>query len=365
MRGVLAACLTLCACAPTTARITVREGAGESAPSSLSVSVFDARRALQPSFALPAGPLPGTFLVELPDLTQTIRIAVDGPAGAARQEGAVTVPVVAHQESRADLTLSAATADRDGDGVPDAIDDCPDAPNAEQADADGDGRGDVCQNRVFTGGASRCPGGFLLCDGFESGLGQWTLDTTGGAVTVDAAQVARGAHAALFHGDGLAAGNSHQVVIATARVSYGAAQPLFIRAFVFLPSGRPASGINLLNHQQSVAPYGGATVGIDDAQNLIFIDYANGNVYQQSSTALTTGAWRCLEWELSGDGANGASHVWLDDAPVADLAIESGLVVGPAPPFGDIQLGLIAGAPAQDLWLDEIAIDTTRIGCAR
>ena len=34
--------------------------------------------------------------------------------------------------------------DRDGDGVPDAIDNCPDTPNPDQADSDGDGAGDAC-----------------------------------------------------------------------------------------------------------------------------------------------------------------------------------------------------------------------------
>jgi Thrombospondin type 3 repeat len=34
--------------------------------------------------------------------------------------------------------------DRDGDGVPDAVDNCPDVKNADQANEDGDARGDAC-----------------------------------------------------------------------------------------------------------------------------------------------------------------------------------------------------------------------------
>ncbi len=37
-------------------------------------------------------------------------------------------------------------ADTDSDGVPDALDNCPNAANANQADGDGDGDGDVCDN---------------------------------------------------------------------------------------------------------------------------------------------------------------------------------------------------------------------------
>ena len=36
--------------------------------------------------------------------------------------------------------------DGDGDGVPDALDNCPTTPNPDQADADGDGVGDACDN---------------------------------------------------------------------------------------------------------------------------------------------------------------------------------------------------------------------------
>jgi Thrombospondin type 3 repeat len=36
-------------------------------------------------------------------------------------------------------------ADTDADGVPDAIDNCPNTPNPNQADSDGDGTGDACQ----------------------------------------------------------------------------------------------------------------------------------------------------------------------------------------------------------------------------
>jgi serine protease AprX len=53
-------------------------------------------------------------------------------------------------EFAADTGLCApvvAGRDRDGDGVPDKSDNCPKAANADQADADGDGKGDACDRR--------------------------------------------------------------------------------------------------------------------------------------------------------------------------------------------------------------------------
>lgn len=40
------------------------------------------------------------------------------------------------------------STDTDGDGVPDAIDNCPDTANADQADEDGDGAGDACEGEL-------------------------------------------------------------------------------------------------------------------------------------------------------------------------------------------------------------------------
>ncbi|PNU18794.1 hypothetical protein C2E25_15795 [Geothermobacter hydrogeniphilus] len=47
-------------------------------------------------------------------------------------------------------------ADSDGDGVPDATDNCPDTPNPDQADSDNDGIGDACD--PVCNGPTSCPG---------------------------------------------------------------------------------------------------------------------------------------------------------------------------------------------------------------
>ena len=59
----------------------------------------------------------------------------------------ITLPVAVRKTSTFQLIQDGGTVtedDRDGDGVADAIDNCPDTANADQADSDGDGFGDVC-----------------------------------------------------------------------------------------------------------------------------------------------------------------------------------------------------------------------------
>lgn len=51
----------------------------------------------------------------------------------------------------------AALPDRDGDGIPDATDNCPDTPNPDQADTDGDGIGDACDSDSGGGGGTIPP----------------------------------------------------------------------------------------------------------------------------------------------------------------------------------------------------------------
>ncbi len=53
---------------------------------------------------------------------------------------------------------TATAADIDGDGVPNGLDNCPEVANADQADADGDGRGDACDAcGAANPGATPCP----------------------------------------------------------------------------------------------------------------------------------------------------------------------------------------------------------------
>ncbi len=104
-----------------------------------------------------------------------------------------------------------AVADADGDGVPDASDNCPAAANASQADADADGVGDACEQlppgnvppvagvtavvkqlsgEVYVKLPSRIPfqaGGFIPLKGVASVPVGSTVDTRKGEIELDSA----------------------------------------------------------------------------------------------------------------------------------------------------------------------------------
>ena len=58
----------------------------------------------------------------------------------------VTDPCNNNISASAEVTVIIQENDTDGDGVPDAVDNCPAVPNPGQEDADGDGVGDVCDS---------------------------------------------------------------------------------------------------------------------------------------------------------------------------------------------------------------------------
>ncbi len=70
------------------------------------------------------------------------------PAGDVISQNPLVGAIVA-PGSAVDIVVSTGSADLDGDGIPDGIDNCPSTANADQADADGDNIGDVCDNATL------------------------------------------------------------------------------------------------------------------------------------------------------------------------------------------------------------------------
>jgi hypothetical protein len=86
-----------------------------------------------------------------------------------------------------------------------------------------------------------------------------------------------------------------------------------------------------------------------------------------SKTRVPIGRWACWEWEIA--GVTNEQRFWLDGQEVTDMRI--GAAQGwTAPRSGNVTVGWDAyhGSPTIpdgfDIWFDEIAVASDRIGCA-
>lgn len=134
-------------CSPTTVRIALSVASGTPSQT-VSLSLYDERgpvildRAMQKEITEMGGAA-SSLLAVLPDASSDLRVVADGSLGA---EGGAKVTASAHHEVAVKVVLAAATPDGDGDGVPDAFDNCPSVKNHDQLDESGSGSGDACRD---------------------------------------------------------------------------------------------------------------------------------------------------------------------------------------------------------------------------
>ena len=365
--AALAATLLWCAaagtlgCASPTTILVDASAVDGTMPAALSVSVYDNFGAL--ALAQPGTTrLPGTIVIALPDEVRDLRIVV---AGAPLLGGARVTSAVGRQV-RSDVTLSSATPDADGDGVPDDLDNCASVANRDQADSDGDGRGDACNGSVTAcAAATTVP----FCDDFESGLSdaRWRQSHGSGAgnkieINTDAQFVHRGTQSLHLHLDAVAAGSSDGVDISEVATfpAFAHAASFWLRAWVWLPhSSFGSDDVRLFVSDNSATSVG---IGLSVSTSLTRLASwvpPGGNL---DGSAPGYGEWTCYVWKV--DLAGGLS---LSGVAVPTL----GPLATPTQPSGNLDrlgLGLFFGAPATnqpafDMYVDDIFLDTNPVTC--
>jgi hypothetical protein len=381
------------------------------APASLEVSVYDRERALLRGRVIESPQLPGKMVLAVPEGALRVVIAGRGPGlsllggAAAEAQAGVRTSVV--------IVLSRDRADRDGDGVPDDLDRCPDDADPDQLDSDGDGRGDACaQSPDLSGqepdladsggvaddpvnadlatadlaivdlamadltppnwctGASTCAtSGVVLCDGFEAAsinTSVWTLETSRGSVAVDTARFCRGQRSLKSTINALTSTQTGDAELAETQTFNPTTPPdYFMRVFVYIPSTVPQNNESLIATQEA-STYKGPNL-LMAADKLTLVNRIPAPTLTLSGPALPVDRWVCLEMEVQ-VGAAGRVNVWVDDVAVAALSQMQN--VDPTPRFTRFVIGLYANSTGVavgpfDVWFDEVMFDTQRIGCTK
>jgi hypothetical protein len=216
------------------------------------------------------------------------------------------------------------------------------------------------------GGPSRCSGGVQLCESFENGLDAtlWTTTRTGDAdVVVDQTHAARGVKALHVK---TTAGTGHAFV--TERRTFPAVgNTLYVRMFVWFEDDITTQGHFTLAEGAgtgtgALVRFGGQFKEFGVGSDL----GASGDWTDHDNVVIPSKKWLCLEFEFQGS-AN-MFHVWSDD--VARSALDTGanrhngFVM---PQFTSLWFGwwMYNATEPQDVWIDEIVVDSKPIGCAK
>ncbi len=230
------------------------------------------------------------------------------------------------------------------------------------------------------GTAEGCEGSTaLFCEDFEAlsagtaSSARWNTETGGGALTIDADH-ARGAQALHVHTDG----NGHAFL----RLDFvPPGNSYFGRMFIYVtefPSAPAWAHYTLVEQRGEgaglIRPVGGQYVPTDDAafwgigsDGGPTGDWTNW----RTSAPSEAGRWVCVEWEM--DDADNFIRLRFDGVDNDDLTVDTTHHGGNAvdfvfPRFDSIRIGwqLYQGGPTPsmfDLWIDDIVLDTSSVGC--
>jgi hypothetical protein len=216
------------------------------------------------------------------------------------------------------------------------------------------------------GGPSRCAAGVQLCESFENGLDAtlWNTTRTGDAdVVVDQMHAARGSKALHVK---TTAGNGHAYI--TERRTFPAVgNNLYVRMFVWFDDDITTQG------HFSLAEGAGTGTGALVRFGGQFREFgvgsdlgASGDWTDHDSVVIPSKKWLCLEFEFQ--GSTNMFHFWSDDVarPALDTGANrhNGFVM---PQFNSLWFGwwMYNAIEPQDVWIDEIVVDSKPIGCAK
>jgi hypothetical protein len=236
-----------------------------------------------------------------------------------------------------------------------------------------------------SGGANGSCAGALFCDDFESYTGTpgapWTVKKNAqGAVVIDGAQHKSGSKAVKFTTTGA---DSYQQAFIDLTKPFPVANNAFYGRMMIYTTKAANDGV----HWTMIQGEGPATSqGISRAdvryggqhQQGLMANYDSAgkasDCWQHSQTKMPEGKWACMEWYF--EGATNTQKFWLDGKAIDDLTVAGqgqGCVSQGTegkwlfPSFEHLDLGWESYQTddAREVWIDDVAIGTTQIGCPK
>ena len=241
-----------------------------------------------------------------------------------------------------------------------------------------------------TGGAVGNPcsarAGLLFCDDFEAwptgsppAGTRWTTSAATGAISVDSSTGSAPAHSGSRSVHFVPTSNSFDTFLifhdpATLPAPGG---KFFLRFFVRLASGMTGGHNTFMTADLFANPGQGNAVRVGEQQHMLMMTVAgdahgflsNQNFYNDGKPGVIfpAGAWTCFE--MSFDPASTTLDVWVNGTEVPDMHPTNIML----DTYDTLRFGFEkyagfsddpdAGAASLDLWYDDVAIGTQRIGC--
>ena len=233
--------------------------------------------------------------------------------------------------------------------------------DAQSADANGE---DAAEALV---GESACYDRFesrLACIGFESDLSAawWRIETSGEVVSsAERVYVGEGALHASSQGAGSTAFVGHA---AFPLVTSGS---LYLRSYIYVPSGVALEGVIVHGLSEERDPYGGVSLLLSD-HGLEVDVHPDGPgvspIFIESMQALPRDRWNCLQLQVTVSEDSGAVRLSLNGELIAASATP--LATLPASAYRGVSAGLVYADPSQgpvELFVDELVADVMPIPC--
>ena len=285
------------------------------------------------------------------------------PASAANDPAAASTTGTGGESMGAGDPGSSAPADEDA--APPAVDDDAAAPPASA---------DAGPNKAAWFGAARCANsGLAFCDSFEGAsidANRWTIEKNGSnTVSLDTAQHARGNKSLKLHFVGNT--NFQYAWLSTLKPfdQTPALQTHVFGRLFYRIDKVPTKAMHwttievdgpLANGTNARLRYGG------EYDNFM-ANYVTGagEMGKFSKTAFPVNAWTCIEWEY--EKSTNTMRLWSDESLVADIEVTDPKWIHPK--YDKLYVGWQNYQPnmvvPMNVWVDDIALNPTRIGCTK